>query len=38
MVIVSDKFVEVKRGRDITGLLRVVLYLQDMGPASDSEV
>ena len=35
MVIVSDKFLEIKKFEEVIGLLRVVLYLQDMGPASE---
>ena len=38
MVIVSDKFLEVTRAREVQGLLRVVLYLEDMGVASLEEV
>jgi len=34
MVIVSDKFLEVKKAADVQGLLRVVLYLEDLGVAS----
>ena len=30
MVIVADKFLEVKQNRKVAGLLRVVLYLEDM--------
>ena len=37
MVIVSDKFLEIKKFEEVIGLLRVVLYLQDMGPASEHE-
>ena len=38
MVIVSDKYLEVKHGSQVQGLLRVVLYLEDMGVATDEEV
>lgn len=38
MVIVSDKFLEVKQGAQVQGLLRVVLYLEDMGAATPEEV
>ena len=38
MVIVSDKYLEVKQGSQVQGLLRVVLYLEDMGVATDEEV
>ena len=38
MVIVSDKYLEVKQGSQVQGLLRVVLYLEDMGVATDDEV
>mmetsp|Transcript_15983 Transcript_15983/g.21704 ORF Transcript_15983/g.21704 Transcript_15983/m.21704 type:complete len:82 (+) Transcript_15983:345-590(+) len=39
MVIVSDKYLEVKQiGGSVQGLLRVVLYLEDMGVAADDEV
>ena len=34
MVIVSDKFLEVKQSASVQGLLRVVLYLEDLGVAS----
>ena len=34
LVIVSDKYLEVKRGEQVQGLLRVVLYLEDMGLAT----
>ena len=37
LVIVSDKYLEVKDGNQIQGLLRVVLYLEDMGLASAEE-
>ena len=37
LVIVSDRYLEVKSGRDVQGLLRVVLYLEDMGVASAEE-
>ena len=37
MVIVSDKFLEIKKFEEVIGLLRVVLYLQDMGPASEQD-
>lgn len=36
-MIVSDKYLEVKSGREVQGLLRVVLYLEDMGVASAEE-
>ena len=35
MVIVSDKFLEVNRAGQVQGLLRVVLYLEDMGVATE---
>lgn len=38
MVIVSDKFLEVKQGSAVQGLLRVVLYLEDMGVVSSEEI
>jgi len=38
MVIVSDKYLELKQGSQVQGLLRVVLYLEDMGVASPEEV
>lgn len=38
MVIVSDKFLEVKQGSAVQGLLRVVLYLEDMGVVSPDEI
>jgi hypothetical protein len=38
MVIVSDKFLEVTQASQIQGLLRVVLYLEDLGIASAEEV
>ena len=37
MVIVSDRYLEVKQRNDIQGLLRVVLYLEDMGVVSQEE-
>lgn len=37
LVIVSDKYLEVKSGDSVQGLLRVVLYLEDMGIASAEE-
>ena len=37
MVIVSDKYLEVKQAGDVKGLLRVVLYLEDMGLATTAE-
>ena len=33
----SDKYLEVKQANQIQGLLRVVLYLEDMGLASPEE-
>ena len=38
MVIVSDKYLEVKSQDQVQGLVRVVLYLEDMGVASSEEV
>ena len=38
MVIVSDKFLEVNRAGQVQGLLRVVLYLEDMGVASEEQL
>lgn len=38
MVIVSDKFLEVQQGTNVQGLLRVVLYLEDMGVVSADEI
>ena len=38
MFIVSDKYLEVKQAGQIQGLLRVVLYLEDMGIASEEEI
>jgi len=38
MFIVSDKYLELKQAGAIQGLLRVVLYLEDMGAASDEEI
>ena len=35
MVIVSDKFLELKNREGVAGLVRVVLYLQDLGPVSE---
>ena len=35
MVIVSDKFLEIKKFEEVIGLIRVVLYLQDLGLATD---
>ena len=37
MVIVADKFLEIKRMDDMQGLLRVILYLQDLGPATEAD-
>ena len=37
LVIVSDKYLEVKSGAQVQGLLRVVLYLEDLGVASAEE-
>ena len=37
MVIVSDKYLELKQAGDVKGLLRVVLYLEDMGLATAQE-
>ena len=34
LVIVRDKYLEVNSGGQVQGLLRVVLYLEDMGVAS----
>ena len=31
MVIVSDKYLEVKNNNKVEGLLRIVLYLEDLG-------
>jgi hypothetical protein len=33
MVIVSDKYLEVKLDSKVQGLIRVVLYLEDLGVA-----
>ena len=38
MVIVSDKYLEVKSQDQVQGLIRVVLYLEDLGVASPEEV
>ena len=37
LVIVSDKYLEVKQREQVQGLLRVVLYLEDMGLATVEE-
>ena len=37
LVIVSDKYLEVKHREQVQGLLRVVLYLEDMGLATQEE-
>lgn len=37
LVIVSDKYLEVKSGAQVQGLLRVVLYLEDLGVATVEE-
>ena len=37
LVIVSDKYLEVKQREQVQGLLRVVLYLEDMGLATQEE-
>ena len=37
MVIVSDKYLEVKSQGQVQGLLRVVLYLEDLGVASEAD-
>ena len=34
LVIVSDKYLELKQSGEIGGLLRVVIYLEDLGEAS----
>ena len=38
VVIVSDKYLELKQQEKVQGLVRVVLYLEDMGVASPEEV
>ena len=37
MVIVSDKYLEVKLDGKVQGLLRVVLYLEDLGVSKRQE-
>ena len=37
MVIVSDKYLEVKSQDQVQGLLRVVLYLEDLGLATEAD-
>ena len=37
LVIVSDKYLELKQSGEIGGLLRVVIYLEDLGEASEED-
>ena len=37
LCIVTDKFLEIKKMDEVLGLLRVRLYLQDLGPATEAD-